>query len=58
MANRHTGKTEGVKRKEQEKLENLLLDGFRSGEASPLTKEDFEEIKRRGLERLKARKSK
>ena len=44
------------KQKEQEKIEALLLDGLHSGQATPLTKKDFAEIKRRGLERLKTSK--
>lgn len=41
------------KRREQEELESLLLNGLRSGKATPFTQADFEEIKRRGLQRLK-----
>ncbi len=33
-------------------LENKLLQGLESGEATPLTKEDFEDIKQRGLEKI------
>jgi len=42
-----------IKQRQEKKLEVLLLEGLRSGEATPLTKADFEDIKRRGLERLK-----
>lgn len=39
--------------RQERKLEALLLEGLNSGEATPLTKADFAEIKRRGLERVK-----
>lgn len=42
-----------IKRRQERRLESLLLEGIRSGGATPLTKDDFEYIKRRGLERLK-----
>ncbi len=42
-----------LKQRQARKLEALLLEGLESGEATPLTKADFAEIKRRGLERLK-----
>lgn len=46
------------KRKAEEKLEALLLEGIRSGEATPLTKQDIEEAKRVVKERIKARQKK
>lgn len=36
-------------------LEDLLLEGLRSGVATPLNGSDFESIKERGLKRLKSR---
>ena len=42
-----------IKQRQEKKLEALLLEGLQSGKATPLTKGDFEDIKRRGLERLK-----
>jgi antitoxin ParD1/3/4 len=42
-----------IKQRQEKKLEALLLEGLQSGKATPLTKDDFEDIKRRGLERLK-----
>lgn len=42
-----------LKERQERKLEALLLEGFNSGTATPFTKADFEEIKKRGLERLK-----
>ena len=47
-----------LKQREQQQLEALLLEGLRSGEATPLTKADFEAIRKRGTERLKERKTK
>jgi antitoxin ParD1/3/4 len=41
-----------LKRRQESKVEALLLEGLRSGDPSPLTKADFEAIRRRGLERL------
>ena len=45
------------KRKAQERLETLLLEGL-DGEESELTKRDFEDIRREALEQLKRRKKK
>lgn len=42
-----------IKQRQEKKLEALLLEGLQSGRAVPLTKRDFEDIRRRGLERLK-----
>lgn len=47
-----------IKEREQRKLETLLLEGLKSGEASPLTREDFAAIRERGLKRIKERKAK
>lgn len=41
-----------LKERRERKIEDLLLEGINSGESSPLTKEDFENIKQRGLQRL------
>lgn len=46
------------RRKAEEKLEALLLDGLNSGPAKLMTKKDWEGIKQRGLERIKQRKTK
>ena len=49
---------EDQKRKAQERLEAMLLDGLASGEAKPLTREDWEDIKQQVSKRLgKRRKS-
>lgn len=45
-----------LKQREQQQFEALLLEGLRSGETTPLTKADFEAIRKRGIERLKERK--
>ena len=42
-----------IKQRKVRKLETLLLEGLESGDAIPLTRSDFEKIKKRGLERLK-----
>lgn len=42
-----------IKQRQEKKLEALLIEGLQSGKATPLTKGDFEDIKRCGLERLK-----
>jgi len=42
-----------LKRRQQEKLEKMLLDGMNS-DFTPWTKQDVEEIKQRGLKRLEA----
>lgn len=44
-----------LRKREKQNLETLLLEGLDSGDAAPLTKNDFDEIRRRGLERLKKR---
>ena len=41
-----------LKEREQRRLEALLLEGLQSGEATPLTKEDFAAIRERGIKRL------
>jgi len=47
-----------LKQRQEQKLEALLLEAVESGNFSPLTKTDFEEIKQRGLQRLKNRVNK
>ena len=47
-----------LKERQQRELENLLLEGIRSGDASPLTKQDFADIRARGLQKLKEQKAK
>ncbi len=44
-----------LRQRQERKLEALLLEGLESGKATPLTKADFEAIKRRGIERLKSK---
>jgi antitoxin ParD1/3/4 len=46
------------KRKAEERLEQLLLEGLNSGPSTPLTKQDIEAVKRRGLERLRRQRGK
>ncbi len=43
------------KEKQEQKLEALLLEGLESGEPTPLTHLDFDEIKNRVAARLKAK---
>lgn len=47
-----------LKQRQQQKLETLLVEAVESGDFSPLTKTDFEDIKKRGIERLKNRVNK
>jgi antitoxin ParD1/3/4 len=42
------------KRKAQERLETLLLEGLESGEPTEMTKENWDEIRREAAARLKA----
>jgi len=42
-----------LQKRQERKLEALLLEGLESGKATPFTKDDFAAIKERGLERLK-----
>jgi len=44
-------------RQAQERLEQLLLDGVRSGPASPLTKKDWEDVRAAVAKRLARRRS-
>jgi antitoxin ParD1/3/4 len=45
-----------TRRADEAELENLLLDGLRSGPATDLTEQDWLDIRREGLARLEARK--
>ncbi len=47
---------EEQKRKAQEKLEAMLLEGLESGHPSKMTKEYLQEIRREARERLKSKK--
>jgi len=42
-----------LRQRQERRLEALLLEGLESGRATPYTKDDFEAIKQRGIERLK-----
>jgi antitoxin ParD1/3/4 len=44
------------KRKAQERLEALLLEGLRSGEPTEMTRRDWDEIRQEALKRVEARK--
>ena len=46
------------KQRDEQELEALLLEGLRSGAATPFTKADFAAIKERGLQRIAAQKKK
>jgi len=48
---------EDAKRKSQEEIEQRLLEALESGPATPMTKEDWEAIKQRGLERIRQKKA-
>ncbi|MGE0131803.1 MAG: type II toxin-antitoxin system ParD family antitoxin [Blastocatellales bacterium] len=43
---------EAKEREAEERLEGLLLEALDSGPATPMTKEDWEEIRQRGLARI------
>lgn len=47
-----------LKERQEKKLDTLLIEGLNSGESTPLTKEDFERIKERGMKRLRERAKK
>jgi antitoxin ParD1/3/4 len=44
------------KRKAQERLETLLLEGIESGDATEMTREDWTEIRREALKQFQTRK--
>lgn len=45
------------KRKAQERLEALLLDGIQSSEPTQMTRQDWDEIRKEALKQFEARKS-
>jgi antitoxin ParD1/3/4 len=45
------------KRKMQEKLELLLMEGIQSSEPTEMTRQDWDEIRREALKQFEARKS-
>jgi len=47
-----------LKERQEKKMDALLIEGLNSGESTPLTKEDFERIKERGMKRLRERAKK
>lgn len=48
---------EDERRKAQERLESLLMEGIRSGEPTEFTREDWGEIRREALKQLDARRA-
>ena len=44
------------KRKAQEKLEALLMEGIQSGEATEMTRRDWDEIRKEAVKKFEARK--
>jgi antitoxin ParD1/3/4 len=47
---------EDEKRKAQEKLEALLLEGIESGKATAMTRQDWADIRRQAMARIQARR--
>ena len=47
-----------LKRRQEQKLEAMLIEAIENGNFTKLARTDFEEIKKRGLERLKNRTNK
>lgn len=47
-----------LKQRQEQKLEALLIEAVENGKFSALTKTDFEEIKEKGLKKLKNRANK
>ena len=45
------------RRRAQEKLESLLMEGIQSGEPSEMTRQDWDDLRREAVERLQTRKS-
>jgi antitoxin ParD1/3/4 len=45
------------KRKAQEKLEALLLEGIQSGDATEMTRQDWKDIRNEALKQFEARKA-
>lgn len=46
-----------LKQRQERRLEAMLLEAVEENDFTPLTHADFEEVKARGIARLKARKS-
>jgi antitoxin ParD1/3/4 len=46
------------KRRAQERLETLLLQGIRSGDATEMTRKDWQEIRREAVKQLETRRAK
>jgi antitoxin ParD1/3/4 len=49
---------EDEKRRAQQNLEALLLDGLQTSTATPMTRQDWDEIRREALKQFSQRKSK
>lgn len=45
-----------IKDREQARIDALLIEGLQSGPSTPMTKADFDNIRARGLERLRKEK--
>ncbi len=45
------------RRKAQEKLEALLMEGIQSGKPTGMTRQDWEDVRRQALKQFEARKS-
>ena len=45
------------RRKAQEKLESLLMEGIQSGKPTGMTRQDWEDIRRQAVKQYEARKS-
>jgi antitoxin ParD1/3/4 len=45
------------KRKTQEKLEALLMEGLQSGKPTGMTRQDWEDVRRQAVKQFEARKS-
>lgn len=52
-----SGRYSSAKRKAQEKLEALLLEGIQSSELTEMTRQDWDNIRREALKQFEARKS-
>lgn len=48
---------EAKRRKSQDEIEQRLLEALESGPPTPMTKEDWEGIKQRGIERIRQKKA-
>lgn len=54
--NKDKDESRAERKRQEQKLEVLLLEGFESGTATPFTHTDFDEIRNRATTRLKAKK--